>query len=62
MARLSHTTTSSSHRIGTLPLDGANSSPSRRFSHSASYSGTTISSNGSPACLHASQPRSDQEE
>ena len=37
IARLSHTTMSSpSHRIGTLPEDGANSSPSRRFSHASS--------------------------
>ena len=60
IARLSQTTMSPSHRIGTLPSDGANSSPSRRFSHSASNIGTTNSSNSSPDCLHASQPRIDQ--
>src|SRR4051812_40140715 len=60
MARLSHTTHSPSHRIGTLPSDGANSSPSRRLSQSASNIGTTSSSNSSPDCLQASQPRIDQ--
>lgn len=40
IARLSHTTISPSQRTGTLPSDGANSSPSRRFSQSASNIGT----------------------
>ena len=62
MARLSHTTASPSHRIGTLPEEGANSSPWRRRSQSASYSGTTTSSKARPDCLQASQPRSDQDE
>src|SRR3954453_2416595 len=57
IARLSQTTQSPSQRIGTLPNDGANSSPSRRCSHSASNIGTTSSSNSSPDCLQASQPR-----
>src|SRR3954451_2911475 len=60
IARLSQTTQSPSHRIGTLPSDGANSSPSRRLSQSASYSGTIYSSNSSPDCLAASHPRIDQ--
>ena len=62
IARLSQTTQSPSHRIGTLPSEGANSSPSRRFSHSSSNIGTTSSSNCSPDCLTASQPRIDQVE
>ena len=36
IARLSHTTASPSHRIGTLPDEGANSAPPRRASQSAS--------------------------
>ena len=62
IARLSQITVWSSHRIGTLPPDGANSSPSVRLSHASSNIGTVISSNGRPDCLTASQPRSDQEE
>src|SRR5258708_14380856 len=60
IARLSQTTVSPSQRMGTLPSDGANSSPSRRFAPSASNIGTTSSSNSSPYWLHASHPRIDQ--
>ena len=35
IARLSQTTVSPSHRIGTLPDEGANSSPSRLLSQSS---------------------------
>src|SRR3546814_17153567 len=62
MARLSQMTVLSSHRIGTLPPDGANSSPSRRRFQSSSNMGTVISSNGRPDCFTANQPRRDQDE
>jgi hypothetical protein len=62
MASESQITALSSHRIGTLPPDGANSSPSLLLSQSSSNMGMVISSNGRPDCFTASQPRSDQEE
>ena len=43
-----------------VPPEGAKSAPCRRTAQSASYIGTTTSSNGSPDRFAASQPRSDQ--
>src|SRR3546814_19283093 len=51
IARLSHTPASPSHTIGTLPEEGPNSSPSRRWLQPASESGTPTTPNQSPACL-----------
>ena len=62
IARLSHTTVSPSHRIGTLPCEGIIPPSSLCFfcCHSSPNIGTMISSKWSPDCLAASQPRKDQ--
>ena len=59
MAMLSHTVTSPSTRIGTLP---AGECASTFAFVSGRSSGMTISSNAIPSCFISSQGRSDQDE